>query len=568
MSVYKIILLYFNSLTGKTKIFTWLVILLIFLSALFETIASVLIFPYIMVISNNITYSNNQIFAKLNEIILISSRSEMILYFSIFLLFIFAAKSLFSLFVQRLQFNFIYDLLLKNSMLRFADYLDMEYENSKTLHSSLIIRNIATDTQNFHLNFLVPFFIVTSEVAIFILMLSVLFLTYPLPTLTVFIVLGISSFSYTRFVRQRTKLFGRTEQVEGARKISIINDVIKLFREIKLYDSKVYFLRKYENSEKLFSEASRYSMVLNQTPRIVIEFITFSIMFIGVIIMITIDYNLDNFLPILSIFAIVAVRLLPSMNRIVQSFTRMIYYKSSYNSIFRESNTRESVLKCSDNKNFDSWKFIEVRDLSFSYQNTGKVAFKQLNFDIERNKILCLTGASGSGKSTFAEILLGLLIPTTGGIFINKTDIRTCMNIWRTKVAYIPQEIHLMDTSIRENLLFGLNNERISDDVLWNALNNVQLSEFLKSNSIDLNYIVGENGGKFSGGQKQRIAIARALIRGAEIIVMDESTSALDSETELALSQVIRSLSRDTTFILIAHKTISINNADKVINFN
>ena len=111
MSVYKIILLYFNSLTGKTKIFTWLVILLIFLSALFETIASVLIFPYIMVISNNITYSNNQIFAKLNEIILISSRSEMILYFSIFLLFIFAAKSLFSLFVQRLQFNFISDLL-------------------------------------------------------------------------------------------------------------------------------------------------------------------------------------------------------------------------------------------------------------------------------------------------------------------------------------------------------------------------------------------------------------------------------------------------------------------------
>lgn len=568
MSVYKIILLYYNSLTSKIKLFTCLVILLIFLSALLETIASILIVPYIMIISNNYSNSNVAFFTKLNEIFLKNNKSDMIFYYSIVLLFVFAAKSFFTFFVQRLQFNFIYNLLLKSSLERFSKFLEMEYEKSKTLHSSLIIRNIATDTQNFHLNFLIPFFTVTSEVAIFILMLMVLFLTYPLPTITVLIVLGVSSFSYTRFVRKKTRLFGIIEQVEGARKISIINDIVKLFREIKLYESKEYFLRKYQNSEKMYIEASRYSMVLNQTPRIFIEFTTFSIMFIGVIFMIYLDYNLNNFLPILSIFAIVAVRLLPSMNRIVQSFTRMNYYKSSYNSIFEDSSIEDLVPINSDIKIFDSWKFIEIRDLSFSYQNSGKVAFHQLNFNIERNKILCLTGASGSGKSTFAEVLLGLLMPSTGSIFLNGIDIRTCMKEWRNKVAYIPQEIHLMDTSIRENLLFGLDKDNISDDLLWNTLNNVQLSEFLHSNCIDLNYIVGENGGKFSGGQKQRFAIARALIRGAEIIIMDESTSALDKETEQSIIDFIRVASGSTTFIIIAHNILTIKSADYVLDFN
>lgn len=567
MSVHKIIFLYYNSLANKTKLFTLLVILLIFLSALLETIASILIVPYIMLISNN--YSNsNAFFAIFNKIFLKNNKSDMIFYFSFFLLLVFAAKSFFTFFVQRFQFNFIYNLLLKGSLQRFSKFLEMDYEKSKTLHSSLVIRNIATDTQNFHLNFLIPFFTVTSEVAIFILMLIVLFLTYPLPTLTVLIVLGVSSFSYTRFVRQKTRLFGRIEQVEGARKISIINDIVKLFREIKLYESKEYFLNKYQNSEKMFINASRYSMVLNQTPRIFIEFTTFSLMFIGVIFMIYLDSNLNNFLPILSIFAVVAVRLLPSINRIVQSFTRMIYYKSSYNSIFEDTNSVDSFLTSSGIKIFDNWKFIEIRDLSFIYQNSGKVVFRKLNFDIERNKILCLTGASGSGKSTFAEVLLGLLMPTTGGIFLNGMDIKTSMKEWRTKVAYIPQEIHLMDTSIRENLLFGLNKDNITDQLLWNTLNNVQLSDFFHSNFIDLDYIVGENGGKFSGGQKQRIAIARALIRGAEIIIMDESTSALDKDTEQSIIDFIRVASVSTTFIIIAHNILTIKSADYVIDLN
>lgn len=181
---------------------------------------------------------------------------------------------------------------------------------------------------------------------------------------------------------------------------------------------------------------------------------------------------------------------------------------------------------------------------------------------------MCLTGASGSGKSTFAEVLLGLLMPTTGGIFLNGMDIKTSMKEWRTKVAYIPQEIHLMDTSIRENLLFGLNKDNITDQLLWNTLNNVQLSDFFHSNFIDLDYIVGENGGKFSGGQKQRIAIARALIRGAEIIIMDESTSALDKDTEQSIIDFIRVASVSTTFIIIAHNILTIKSADYVIDLN
>lgn len=570
MTILSIIFAYFKKASNYIRFRAGIVLLLVFLNSFLETLSSLFIFPFIMLISGNHDSANGSLFAKLNLYFQDYNSSDLIFYYSCFLLIFYAFKTLFSFSVQKFQFNFIYNLLLEESLARLNDYLTVDYQISKSLHSSLVIRNIATDVQNFHLNFLMPFLTLISETAVFSMMIFALLLIYPFATIYVTIALGLTSYIFIRLVKQKVRNFGIQEKVEGARKISGISDIVSLYREIKVYGAELFFLDKYKKIEESFTSASRYSMLLNQTPRLFVEFITFALLFSSVILMVLREIDLNIFLPILSIFAIVAVRLLPSINRITQSYSRMIFYKSSSESIFHGATMIQETSVNNDYQyeGLEGWKSIRIKNLSFGYDQSESKVFQNLNFEIGRNQILCITGSSGSGKSTFVEILLGLLKPSEGKILVDDHDIQQCMSEWQSRLAYIPQDIYLMDVSIRENLLFGSDGSIITDDIMWEILEKVQLSKYFQSVGITLDFKVGENGCKFSGGQKQRIAIARALIRGADIIVMDESTSALDNETEQFIIDVIRDASSSATFIIIAHKALTINNADCVVDFN
>ena len=207
---------------------------------------------------------------------------------------------------------------------------------------------------------------------------------------------------------------------------------------------------------------------------------------------------------------------------------------------------------------------IKVDNLSFSYEEGADNVINDANFSIEKNTSVAFIGPTGAGKTTMVDIILGVLKPVKGRVLVDQNDILGCMDAWHKKVGYIPQNIYLMDESLRKNIAFGVPEEEIDDEKVWRVIKEAQLEGVVKDMEQGLDTIIGEMGVRLSGGQRQRIGIARALYRDPEVLVLDEATSALDTETERAVMEAIDSLHGRMTLIIIAHRLSTIRNCDVV----
>jgi ABC-type bacteriocin/lantibiotic exporter with double-glycine peptidase domain len=207
---------------------------------------------------------------------------------------------------------------------------------------------------------------------------------------------------------------------------------------------------------------------------------------------------------------------------------------------------------------------IKVNSISWRYQDNLPLVLENLDLDIKKGESVALIGESGAGKSTLADILLGLLKPEKGTVTVDGTDIYTIQSSWSRMIGYVPQIVFLIDDTIRKNIAFGIPDDEIDDNKVWQAIEQAQLTATVNSMEKGLDSIVGERGIKLSGGQRQRIAIARALYHNPEIIILDEATSALDNETESAVMEAIDALHGKKTLIIIAHRLSTIQNCDKI----
>ena len=209
-------------------------------------------------------------------------------------------------------------------------------------------------------------------------------------------------------------------------------------------------------------------------------------------------------------------------------------------------------------------KDIKINQISWKYPNSEKFVLKDLSMEIFRGESIALIGTSGAGKTTLADIILGLYRPQGGNITVDNVDISTIPQQWSKMIGYVPQQVFLTDDTIRNNIAFGLYENEIDEKAIWRALEKAQLKEFVQSLPEGLNTKVGERGIKFSGGQRQRVAIARALYYEPDIIVLDEATSALDNETETAVMESIDLLKGEKTLLIIAHRLSTISNCDRI----
>ena len=209
-------------------------------------------------------------------------------------------------------------------------------------------------------------------------------------------------------------------------------------------------------------------------------------------------------------------------------------------------------------------KEIQIRNLSFRYPDASENVLENISFTIPKNRSIAFIGPSGAGKTTLADIILGVLEPTEGQICVDGGDIQNCMSAWHKNIGYIPQSIYLMDASIRENVAFGIPKDQIDETCLRRALEEAQMKEFVDSLPEGLDTAIGESGVRLSGGQRQRIGIARALYNDPDVLVLDEATSALDNETEKAVMDAIDRLAGNKTLIIIAHRLTTITNCDVI----
>ena len=268
-------------------------------------------------------------------------------------------------------------------------------------------------------------------------------------------------------------------------------------------------------------------------------------------------------------FGVAAIRVLPSVNRINTYITEIAYTQPSLDFVYenlqegmktdamlaeRKANSQIEKLKLEDK--------IELNHISFHYPDSDKAIFKDAHMVVPKGKSVGIIGASGAGKSTIVDVLLGLLHAQEGEITCDGVDIFKNYESWLAQVGYIPQSIYLIDESIRDNIAFGIDADKIDDKRIWEVLEEAQLREFIEELPEGLDTTIGDRGVRLSGGQRQRIGIARALYNDPEILVFDEATSALDNDTEAAVMEAVNSFHGKKTMIIIAHRLNTIEKCD------
>lgn len=340
-------------------------------------------------------------------------------------------------------------------------------------------------------------------------------------------------------------------------------------KDVKVLHREAFFADNYENSGKVGAALSRKYSVMNSTPRLMIETVFIASILGYMIVYMLLGNDISQMVSMLSVLGIAAIRLMPCANRINTYLTEIAYQKPCLDYVYENLNINALsektnpvlVSKDSDVEICLNDK-IELKDIVYAYPNTDKLIFDHANMVVPCGKSIGIMGPSGAGKSTVVDILLGLLKLHEGSITCDGVNIFDNYPAWLAQIGYIPQSIYLVDEPIRNNIAFGIADDEIDDERIWQVLEEAQMKEFVKSLPEGLDTAIGDRGVRLSGGQRQRLGIARALYHNPEILIFDEATSALDNETEQAVMEAINSFHGKKTMVIIAHRLNTIEKCD------
>ena len=373
------------------------------------------------------------------------------------------------------------------------------------------------------------------------------------------------------------KILGENSRIYNALQTKYMLEAYGGIKEILVMQRQKYFVDNYERTLTEMQRSTIGQNVASESPAYVIETMCVMGIISAVGIRISGMENATAYIPSLASFAMAAFRIMPSLGRITSAINNLMYNYSSLNAAYdnlhevnmaEKNNARErkniKEKQTKKNKSINFYDKMQIKNISWKYENTERFVISKLSITISKGESVGIIGTSGAGKSTLMDIILGLLKPQEGEVLVDNVDVFAIPSLWAKMVGYVPQTVYLMDDSIRNNIAFGIEEEKISDEKIWSVLKSAQIDQFVKNLPQGLDTYVGERGVRFSGGQRQRIAIARALYYDPQIIVFDEATSALDNDTEGAVMQSIENLRGVKTTIIVAHRLSTITGCDRI----
>ena len=483
----------------------------------------------------------------------------------------FLLKNIFIFLTVCLQAGLQRKLSVQNSKRLFTAYLNSPYSFHLNRNPAIITRNVQAEiaTSTKHIDSIMT---VIREILVLLVIFILLLLIEPFISLIVFSTISSISFIYYYFVKNKMTYLTKKSLFHRAKQIQIVNQVFGAIKDTKILAKEKFFTEEFNNETKEAEHITFFSQIVTKSPRLFMEILAITIILLITALLLNIENSVENILPKLSFIGIAIIRMIPSFNSLTASITSMRRSIISFNLVSSEIKKYEKfVNKKGDkktnnikNKHFENNK-IELDNINFTYPNTKKKVLRNINFDIRLGSSIGIIGQSGAGKSTLIDVILGLLEPSEGRVMINHQNIKDNYFGWYKQIGYIPQDIYLLDDTIRKNIAFGIPEQEINEKLLSDSINLSQLKDFISSLPEGLDTVVGNRGIKISGGQKQRIGIARALYRKSKILVLDEATSSLDITTEKKLIQDIEDLAGDYTLIIVTHRLSTIKNCDNII---
>jgi len=498
------------------------------------------------------------------------NQSTLTIYGGIILVSIFLFKNLYLTFFLYCQGKIIKSIRTNITNKVFIKYVGATYSFHINNNPSVLIRNV-TSSIGGCMNTIISTLNITKEVLVLFVIFVLLSLNEPLVSFSVFFCLIFVTGLFIFFTRKELMRRGIIAEEIKQRQLKTINHALGSVRETKILNREKYLIDVFKSQVDEVERHSFFLHFLSQTPRLFLEFIAISAVSIITIIFVLIGLTSEQILPIISLLAVCSVRLIPAFNVIVSSLSSRMFLLASLKIIsdaikntqteknFQNVDNSEKAIKNDFFKNH-----IIFKNVTFSHQNSNKKILEEISLEVKRGQKIGIIGKSGAGKSTLIDLILGLIKPVAGKILIDDEELKDNIQIWQKLIGYVPQDIYLLDDTIKNNIAFGLNKQDIDHEAVLKSLKLAKLDNFVNSLPEKENTIVGNRGVKVSGGQKQRIGIARALYNNPKILILDEATSSLDSENERQIMDEVYNVSKERTLFIITHRHSSVFNCDLV----
>lgn len=445
-------------------------------------------------------------------------------------------------------------------------YLGMPYSVFIRRNSAELIRNAHESTLALAAQVLLPGIALTGELFVSLALCAVLLAASPLVAGGALLFLGVLVLILLKSVQPRLLRMGRSVQELTISSLHSLQQTLMGFRDIRVLGKEKFFEEHFVQTRSRLADRYAVRGLLVDIPRIALETsVLFVVLgFIG--IQVIRDQSVGESTTILGLFGYVAFRILPSVNRIVNTLQSLKFAAPLIDFLYEDARAADAIPPATSPATawapFDS---LEMRNVSYRYPAAEENALADLSFQLRSGQWVGIVGKTGSGKSTLLDLVLGLLEPTSGEIFINGTPLLGSQRDWQHRVGFVPQTVFMLDDTIRQNVALGLNTNDIDDASVWEALEIAQLRDVVERSPQGLDTMIGERGVKFSGGQRQRLAIARAMYRRPEVLVFDEGTSALDSKTEAEVMTALSSRRAGLTMVTVAHRISTIRDCDLLI---
>ena len=556
-------------LSPKDRKQSIILLFLILVMALLDMVGVASILPFMAALTNpgliETNFMLNKIF-QASSIFGVENNQEFLFTLGLLVFILLVLSLIFKAYATYIQIKFVQMSEFSIGKMVVEKYLRQPYSWFLNRHSADLGKTILSEVGQIVAKGIRPFIEVIAKGTIAILLIILLVIADPKLALMVGISFSLAYGIIFYFIRSYLYRIGEKSLKNNELRFMSVSEAFGAVKEVKIGGLEKMFIKLFSDSAKSFAKTQTTAEIIAQLPRYILEIIAFGGILLIILYLISKFGTFNESMPILSLYVFAGYRLMPALQQIYASFTKLAFVSPSLDKLYYDLKSLKNVNEIHDEGILSFNQMITLKNICYNYPKSSRTALRGINLNVPVKSIVGLVGATGSGKTTTVDIILGLLEPQKGILEVDDQAI-TKQNIrsWQRSIGYVPQHIYLSDDTLAANIAFGIEPKYINQEAIERASKIASLHEFV-INELPEKYetTIGERGVRLSGGQRQRIGIARALYNKPQILILDEATSALDTNTERAVMDAVNNLNKEITIILIAHRLNTVKNCDKI----